>query len=218
MKRIAAISVLVLVALIVPSCTVSVPAVIGSGTAATEQRSVGSFTKVRVDEAIKATVIVGPDVSVSVTTDDNVLSSVSTTVVAGRLNVSMSGSSQPRVPVTVAITMPSLEDVGAGSAASVTVTGVNSPSLTASADSAAALVVRGNADSIAVTANSAASADLGGVPAQSATVTVGSGARATVNAQVSVSGSVDTGGVVSISGSPATVNVSTNTGGAVVRN
>ena len=218
MKRIATIVAVVAAVLVASACTVAVPTTIGSGRAQTEQRSVGSFTKVRVDEAIKATVIVGPDITVSVTTDDNVLSAVNTTVTADRLNVSMSGGAQPRVPVTVAITMPSLEDIGAGSAASITATGVNSPSLTASADSAGSVIVRGNSASVAVTATSAGSADLGGVPAQTATVNVGSGARATVNAQQSVSGSVDTGGVVSISGNPATVNVSTNTGGAIVRN
>ena len=204
---------------IAPSCSaVTGPTVIGSGNAQTEQRTVGSFTKVRVDAAIKATIIVGTDFNVTVTTDDNVLASVATSVTAGTLYVDMNSPAQPRVPVTVSIAMPALDDVESGSAATVTATGVNSPSLSATADSAGTLVVRGNADSVDVTANSAGTADLGGVPAQTATVRVGSAGRATVNAQQSVTGSVDSGGVVSIAGSPPTVNVSTSTGGAVVRN
>ena len=218
MRRIVTILALVAAAFVAPACNVAAPEIVGSGRAQTEQRDVAGFTKVRVDEAISATVIVGSDFSVSVTTDDNVLPSVQTNVVAGRLNVGINGSVQPTTQVTVAITMPSLEDVSAGSAANVTATGVNSPSLSATADSAAALTVRGNADAIDVTANSAGNADLSGVPAQSASVRVGSAGRATVNAQQSVSGSVDSGGVVSIYGSPPNVSVSTNTGGAVVRN
>jgi Putative auto-transporter adhesin, head GIN domain len=217
MSRTTAVVLLALVVLVAPSCTAVAPTIIGSGNAVTEQRTVGSFTKVRVDDAIKATVIVGPDITVSVTTDDNVLPDVSTTVTLGRLKVSMQGSAQPKTPVTVSITMPSLDDIGAGSASNVIATGVNSTSVSATADSAATLVVRGNADSVAVTASDAASADLGNVPAQSATVNVGSGAHATVNAQQSVSGSVDAGGVVTIEGNPPTVNVSSATGGAVVR-
>lgn len=217
MNRIAAIVMLAVAALVAPACNAIGPTVIGSGNPKTEQRSVGSFTKVRVEEAIQATVLVGPDISVSVTTDDNVLANVNTTVTAGRLSVSMQGSVTPRVPVTVSITMPSVDDLSAGSAASVTATGVNSPSLSASADSAATLIARGNADLVDVSANSAGSVDLGSVPAQSANVRIGSAARATVNAQQSVTGSVDTGGVVRIEGNPPSVNVTTDTGGAVVR-
>ena len=219
MNRLVACAVLGMAVVVAPSCsTVTGPTVIGSGNAQTEQRSVGSFTKVRVDAAIKATIIVGTDFNVTVTTDDNVLASVATTVTAGRLYVEMNSPAQPRTPVTVSISMPTLDDVQAGSAATVTATGVNSPSLSATADSAGTLVVRGNAAAVDVTANSAGTADLGGVPAQTATVRVGSAGRATVNAQQSVTGSVDSGGVVTVVGSPPTVNISTSTGGAVVRN
>ena len=89
------------------------PATVGSGRAVSEQRQVGSFSKVRVGTAIQATVLVGPDASVSVTADDNLLSSVSTDVTAGRLTVMIQGNSQPLTPVTVQITVPSLDSIEA---------------------------------------------------------------------------------------------------------
>lgn len=216
-KRLLAPSLLAIAAVLVTSCSSIGPQVVGSGNAKTEQRTVGDFTKVSVEEAIKATVMVGPDTSVSVTSDDNVLANVQTTVIAGKLSVSMQGSVLPRTPVTVAITVPNLDDVEAASAANVTVTGVNTSTFSASSASAATLVIRGNADNVNVTAESAASADLGGVPAQNATVKASSAARVTVNAQLTVSGSVESGGSVHVQGNPPSVNVTTASGGAVVR-
>jgi hypothetical protein len=191
------------------------PSTVGSGNAVTQQRTVGGFTDVRVGTAVKATIIVGSDTSVSVTADDNIVDHVQTNVVAGRLDVSINGSVMPKTPVSAAITTPSLNAVEATSAANVTATGVNTDDLRASSDSAASLTVRGNATSVELTADSAASADLGGVPAQDAKVTVSAAARATVNAQLSVTGSVQSAGVVNVEGSPASVNVTTESGGVV---
>jgi hypothetical protein len=216
-KRWRAPALLAIAALAVTSCSSTGPTVVGSGNAQTDQRTVADFTRLSVSEAIKATVIVGPDVSVTVTTDDNVLANVSTNVLAGKLTVEMNGSVMPRTPVSVAITVPNLEDVEVQSAANVTVTGVNTGSFTASAESASTLVVRGNADTVDVTANSAASADLGDVPAQNATVKASSAGRVTVNAQISVGGSVESGGSVHVEGNPPSVNVTTTSGGAVIR-
>jgi len=204
------------VLIIATSCTALTDGAVGSGNAATEQRDVGGFNSIEVGEAIRATVIVGPAVTVSVTADDNLLGSVQTTVIAGRLKIGMNGGS-PRTQVEVAVTVPSLDEASANSAANLTITGLNAGSFSAAADSAASLVVRGNADSVSVSASSAASADIGDVPAQTASVDVSSAAHATVNAQVSVSGSVDSGGSVTIEGEPQSVNVSTDSGGAVNR-
>jgi len=217
MTRLSTVLVLLMAALIGASCNVGVSTVVGSGNARTEQRTVDSFSKVRIGTAIRATIIVGPGTTVSVTADDNLLANVVTKVTLGKLDVSVQGSVTPRTPISVAITMPALDDVSAWSAANVTATGVNTGSLEAESDSGATLVVRGNATTVDVTASSAASADLGGVPAQSATAQLDSAARATVNAQISVSGSVDSGAILHIEGDPQSVNVSTETGGAVVR-
>jgi hypothetical protein len=217
MTRLPLLIVLSVALLAVPACSALAPTVVGSGNAKTEQRTVGDFTRVRVGTAISATVVVGPAVSVSVTADDNLLGNVKTDVTAGRLTVEIQGATMPRTPVTVTITVPSLEGAEATSAATVTATGVNANSFSAAADSAATLVVRGNATSVDVNASSAANADLGGVPAQTATVKAGSAGRATVNAQQSVSGSVESGGVVRVEGNPPTVNVTTESGGVVVR-
>src|SRR4051812_41780001 len=94
--------VLAVAALISASCsTFSGPTVVGSGRAATDQRDVGDFSRVRVTTGIAATVIVGPDSSVTVTADDNLLVNVSTSVVAGRLTVEVQGNSLPKTPVSV---------------------------------------------------------------------------------------------------------------------
>jgi len=217
MNRLTSVVALFVFALVAPACNTIAPTVAGSGRLVADQREVANFTRIRVSTAIKATVIVGPDVSIQVTADDNLLGSVKTDVTAGRLDISLSPGAKPSTTVEVDVTVPSLEDLDVNSAASAIATGINSSSFEAEADSAGTLTARGNADSVDVTANSAGSADVGGIPAQTATANVGSGAQATVNAQISVGGSVDSGGILHIKGQPQNVNVTTNSGGAVIR-
>lgn len=217
-KRIVLVAFVLVSMLLSSACSVASPVtIVGSGRPATEQRSVGSFSGVSVSAAIAATLIVGPDTTVSVTADDNLLPNVTTRVVAGRLDISMSGSTSTRTPVTVSITAPAIDSLRASSAASLTATGINAGSLSAQADSAGSIIARGNADSVDVTAQSNGSADLGGVPAQTATAHVESAGRATVNSQLSVSGSVSSAGRLTIEGSPASVDVTTDSSGQVVR-
>jgi hypothetical protein len=217
MTRLIALIALVVAALAAPACNAIVPTVAGSGHVIAEQRDVGDFSKVRVSTAINATIIVGPDAALQVTADDNLMGSINTDVTAGRLVVSSRPGTQPSTQISVAITVPNLEELEVDSAASAIATGVNNPTFQAEADSAGSLTARGNSDNVDVTAMSAGTADLGGIPAQTASVNVGSGARATVNVQQSVGGSVESGGVVHVEGQPQTVNVTTNSGGAVIR-
>src|SRR4051794_27216500 len=168
-----------LASLIASACSVVSPGIVGSGSAVTESRTVDNFTSVRVGSAIEATVIVGPDVTLTVTADDNLLTSVKTSVVAGRLTVEMQGANSSTTPVVVAITVPALDTIEATSAAKVTATGINSTTLRASADSAGQVTARGNASSVEADASSAGVVDLGDVPADTANVDVGSAARVT---------------------------------------
>lgn len=217
MNRHSTFVLITLISLLAAGCSIGGAGQIGSGHAATESRVVDNFTTLRVGTAIAATVIVGPDVTVSVTADDNLLPNVSTSVTAGRLTVEMQGSNTPRTPVTIAITVPSIERLEAWSAGSITATGINTGTLRASADSAGSIVATGNATSVEAAASSAGRADLGGVPAQSAEVNVNSMGRVTVNAQQSVTGNANSGGVATIEGNPPTLAVTTDSGGSVVR-
>lgn len=217
MTRVAGVVLLLFAALVAPACSVVAPREVGSGHVVADQRDISGFTRVRVAAAIRATIIVGPAESVTVRIDDNLLANVKTDVTAGRLDVTMSGNAQPTTPVEVDISLPNLEGLEVNSAASATATGINTASFQAEADSAGSLTARGNADSVDVSASSAGSADLGDIPAQSAKVNVDSAGRVTVNAQQSVTGSADSGGVVHIEGSPPSVTVSTDSGGQVIR-
>ena len=216
--RLRTTAIILLALLLAAACSVTTPAaIVGSGRPATEQRSVDSFTGVSVSSTIQATVIVGPEVTVSVTADDNLLANVTTQVRGGQLQVSLNGSTTIRTPISVTITAPNIDSLQASSAASLTATGIATQSLSAKVDSAASIVARGNAVSVSVTAQSGGSADLGDVAAQTATVQLESAARATVNAQLSVAGSVVTAARLTIEGDPASVDVTTDSSGQVVR-
>jgi len=190
--------------------------IVGSGTPATEQRSVGAFDGLKVGTAIQARVTIGTPATVRVTADDNLLGHVNTTVSAGTLEVAFGpGSVSTRTPVVVEITAPSLTSIEAGSAAAVAVAGLSAGDLRVHADSAGRISASGSATSLSLTGDSGASVDLSNLGARTAQVDLASAAAAQVKAAERVSGSVKEGASLVLIGVPSTVEVSSQTGGSV---
>jgi hypothetical protein len=200
-------------------CGVSVPGptVVGSGNSASEDRGVGDFHGLVVQTAILATVSIGSPQKVTVTADDNILSMVSTTISNGELKVSIQGSVTIRTPIQVDIVVPELDSMAASSAARIEATGVTADALSVSVDSAGTVNATGQATSLTVSAQSSGGTDLSGLPVQSVQANVASAGRATVNASSSVSGRVESAGMLTIMGNPPQVNVETDSAGRVVK-
>jgi Putative auto-transporter adhesin, head GIN domain len=199
-------------------CNASIgPMVIGSGNSATEDRTVGGFHALNVQTAIRATVSIGSPQRVTVTADDNVLSMVSTTVSNGELKLAMQGSVTTRTPVQVDIVVPALDSLSASSAARLEATGLTADALSVNVESAGTLSATGKASSLDVSVASSGSAELSGVPVQTVHANIASAGHATVNASSSVSGTVDSAGLLTINGNPSDVSVDTNAAGRVER-
>lgn len=198
-------------------CTTIAPSIVGSGTSATEQRSLPDFTELRVSHAIAVAVTIGSPTSVSVSADDNVLPRVKTTVAGGRLDIAIEGSVQVRTPVTLTVTVPSLTALGATSAGRVTVTGLAADSLAVSTESAGVIDVAGQATTLTINAASSGVATLGQLAVGDVSVDIESVGRATITPTGRVTGSVESGGILVIEGSPAAVEVSTGSAGQVIR-
>ena len=92
MRQLARVFLLIVATLVATACASIGPTVVGSGHVVTEQREVGAFTRVRVGEAIRATVTVGTAISVTVTADDNLLANIRTDASGGKLDVSITAS------------------------------------------------------------------------------------------------------------------------------
>ena len=86
----------------------------GQGDVQTESRTVPAFVRVEVDNGIRATVTVGPEASVEVRAQPNILPLVATEVADGTLRVHATAGYQTEMAVEVDISNPDIEFVGLG--------------------------------------------------------------------------------------------------------
>lgn len=109
----------------------SSPAGTGSGVAATQTRSVRPFTGVDLAGDNNVIVQVGARQSVIVHADANLLRRVTTRVRSGRLVIGTTpGNLRAKTPMFVAVSLPSLDRLRLQGNGNITVTGINSQSLT----------------------------------------------------------------------------------------
>jgi Putative auto-transporter adhesin, head GIN domain len=109
----------------------SSPAGTGSGVAATQARSLPTFTGVDLAGDNNVTVQVGARQSVIVHADSNLLRRVTTRVRSGRLVIRTTpGNLRATTPMFVAVNLPSLDALRLQGDGNISVTGINSRNLT----------------------------------------------------------------------------------------
>ena len=96
----------------------------GSGTAKTETRPVPAFTKIDLAGSPDVEVSVGPAASVNVTTDDNLLPQIQTTVDGDTLHIGSKGSYSTHLGVKVVVTVPSLRGASISGSGNIRVSGL----------------------------------------------------------------------------------------------
>ena len=107
------------------------PAGTGSGVAATQARALPPFTGVDLAGENNVVVRVGAKQSVIVHADSNLLGRVTTRVRSGTLVIGTTpGNLAAKSPMFVVVSLPSLDGLRLRGAGNISVTGVNSPSLT----------------------------------------------------------------------------------------
>jgi hypothetical protein len=203
----------------------------GSGVIKEETRTVPEFTGVEIGQAIRAEVTVGPEASVRISGDENLLPMVKTEVKDGRLVTSVEGPGIQTVqPLTVTITTPRLDFVGAGGASRVDVAAKGAKELTVRAGGASTVRVKGiDSDAVALGASGASRVEASGrgkrldlevsgastvkaadVPFESAKVDVSGASNAEVHVAESVQGGVSGASHLKALGGPKTRSVSTS--------
>jgi Putative auto-transporter adhesin, head GIN domain len=121
----------------------------GSGSVKTESRSVSGFSRVALDGIGRLTVTQTGTESLSITTDDNILPNIDSTVTGDTLHL---GPKSGVAIVNVArldyrLTVKNLSAVSVSGAAAVDASGINTTSLTVSLSGAGDITVAGRADS-----------------------------------------------------------------------
>jgi hypothetical protein len=203
----------------------------GSGVLKEETRDVPDFTGVDIGSAIQATITVGPKTSVKISGDDNLLPLIKTEVRDGRLVTRVEGPGIRTVkPLTMTITTPKLDYVGASGASTLdvdaapidklavqvsgaskaTVKGIESDSLDVGASGATTVTLSGKAKRAKVDVSGASTIRAFRLPVESAQADVSGASRVEVRASDSVSGEASGASSIKVAGKPKSRSVSTS--------
>ena len=179
----------------------------------TEARTVGAFSTLSVDGPLNLVLAVGSVPSVTVEAPSNLLPLVKTDVAGDELDVTVAppGFTTTK-PVTVRITSSQVGSVSLSGGAAGTME-VMQMAMTVSVSGGATLKGIGSVAQLTVTALGNSTAELGDLAADTAMITAAAGAKATIRAVRQLTGTIDSGAVVTLAVAPAAKSVAV-TGGA----
>lgn len=168
----------------------------GSGVAAMETRELAPFSAVELSGVNDVTIGVGGEQLVVVRADDNLVERVTTEVRGGVLVIDETGSFEAVTPLSVELTVPSLDEVSLSGDGSIMVEGHELHGLSVVLSGTGTIRAAGTASTLDVELAGTGEADLAGLVARDATVVLsGTGAvvvhvTGTLDVDVSGTGSV----------------------------
>jgi hypothetical protein len=177
----------------------------GSGVPAAQTRTVPAFTAVDLAGSNVVTVDVGGAQTVTVHGDDNLIGYVTTTVRNGTLAVGQRRDFRTTSPMSVTITVPSLDAVTLSGSGVLTVDGAKAGHFTIRAPGSGVLVVNGTTTTLDASLAGTGDVRLDGLAAHDATATVAGTGRLLVNASQSLDATVSGTGAIVYTGNPAKV-------------
>lgn len=208
----------------------------GSGNIITETRQTGNFEGLSVGGSFDVEVKIGPEVSVVVEADDNIMKYIETTVSGGTLRVRTEGLNNfSDVHMKLFITAPALNSIKASASADVEVGGilasegkltfkanssasinaeVNAPEVESDAGSSATITLSGKTETHKAEASSSGSIKCFGLLSENVTAGASSSANIEVHASVTLNARASSSGSVRYRGA-ATVTKSESSSGTV---
>jgi len=187
--------------------------------AETQNFSLSGFTKVHSSAGTTVVVEVGGDYAVRAEGSAEALERLKVDVNGKTLEIGRKskffGGWGSNNNVTVYVSLPAIEGVGASSGSELNVTGIDASDFSASVSSGAEATLAGECGDIDASGSSGAVLDAEGLECSDVTVSVSSGAELSVFASDSVSASASSGGEVTVYGNPTQKSVNKSSGGSV---
>lgn len=97
----------------------------GSGDVVSEVREIEEFDKLAVSGAYNLEIEVGPDVSLKLDAEDNLLKYIKTEVINNRLMIETSRSISPKRKIRIILTTPGLEEIESSGISNIYVNGID---------------------------------------------------------------------------------------------
>ncbi|MEM7159456.1 MAG: head GIN domain-containing protein [Myxococcota bacterium] len=190
----------VLLALSVAACTS------GSGVRGDESRSPGDFDSIDVGGPFRVEVVVGESTAVSVSGDDNVVPKVRTEVDGSRLHVDLPGRVMTDLPLTVTIATPTLVELDAGGASTVTISGVQAENFEVDLSGASQATIRGQSEALEVDVSGASQLHAKDLSAAKVDVEASGASKVSVTATREVDVDASGASTINVHGNPGTVS------------
>jgi Putative auto-transporter adhesin, head GIN domain len=187
----------------------------GSGVALTEHRDLAPFATVELAGANNVFVRVGPAQSVAVTADDNLLDRVTTTVRGGNLVIADHGSFTTQAPMTVAISVPSLDGVTLSGSGTVIVEAVTATEFSADLSGTGTLTASGTVDHLTTVLSASGTIDLQHMIAHDVIARLEGTGDINVHATSTLDATLTGTGSIIYSGSPSVTTHNTGTGSII---
>lgn len=188
----------------------------GSGVAATESRVLPGFTALDVAGANEVIVHVGDEQSVVVEADDNLIDRLTTEVNGRTLVLGTEGSFTTEVPMTVDVTVPTLQAIALTGSGLVVVDDVKAQQLTIRLPGSGILIVSGSASRLDVELSGSGDVRLEDLLAREVSATLSGSGRVQVHATESLVASVSGSGVIVYTGDPDVIRQHITGSGAVI--
>lgn len=187
----------------------------GSGNEASEAREVGPFSRIALSGGADVVVSVGGAPRVTVRTDDNLLEDIRTEVDGYELEISQSGSLDPKVGLTVEVSVPTVEAVALSGSGDVSVDGLRGDLFQVDMGGAGGVEAVGQVGRVEADLSGAAELRLDELIAREVTVDLSGAGEVRVHATESLDASVSGAGRVLYSGDPADVKTDVSGAGTV---
>ncbi len=209
----------------------------GSGNIVTEKRTTEPFMVVHAEGMVHVHVKKGPELSVTVEADDNIIPYIETKVSGSSLKVRLRElSSLTNVTINVYVTAPELKGINASDGAELTgedtisskenivvkssggatlKATVDAPSVTIEADGGGSADVSGRTKTVNATSTGGSSVHATGLLAENVTADANGGASIELFASVSLNGNASGGGKIEYTGGAKDVKKNESGGGSV---
>jgi hypothetical protein len=196
---------------------VNLSTVTGSGTLTSETRSVTGFTGIDLRGSANVDVTIGSTENVVVKADDNIVPLIETFVQSGVLVIRTKNNTNvtTRNPVSVTVTMKSLNELILSGSGNIDVHGINGDGLNVSLPGSGNITVSGIANSLTVNLSGSGTIECSDLHVNSVNARITGSGNIYVFASQSLDASIVGSGTIRYSGNPAQVNKSITGSGSI---
>jgi Putative auto-transporter adhesin, head GIN domain len=187
----------------------------GSGNVVNNTFDLIGFSQIDTNSAVQVQVTHGDSYRVEVQVDDNLVSHLDVGVTGTTLHIRLQNGSYNNFTLAAQITLPELTKVTMNGAS--TLNGdMAGEDLSLNLNGASRITLTGTAGRLKIVANGASRLSLGNLAAESVNLDVNGASRVEINASGAVTGTANGASVITVSGSPTSIDIKTEGASQVI--